>query len=105
RIYLPPAASVMTARAAERPERLGEKRGWETVLIVEDDDAVRALSREVLRRYGYVVLEARHGLDALRIAERHPDEIHLLVTDVVLPHMGGREVAERLTSVRPKMRV
>ena len=79
--------------------------GWETVLLVEDEDAVRALAREVLRRHGYVVLEARHGVDALRVAERHADDIHLLVTDVVMPHMSGRELAERLATVRPAMKM
>jgi two-component system cell cycle sensor histidine kinase/response regulator CckA len=59
----------------------------------------------LLRRHGYVVLEARHGVDALRVAERHNDEIHLLITDVVMPHMSGRDLAERLSRVRPKMKV
>jgi CheY-like chemotaxis protein len=87
-------------------ERRGDvKPGWETILLVEDEDAVRALAREVLRRHGYVVLEARHGVDALRAAERHTDDIHLLVTDMVMPHMSGRDVAERLTTARPKMKV
>jgi two-component system, cell cycle sensor histidine kinase and response regulator CckA len=75
------------------------------VLLVEDEDAVRALAREVLRRHGYVVLEAKHGVDALRAAERHADDIHLMITDVVMPHMSGRETAERLITVRPKMKV
>ena len=82
-----------------------DKDGWETVLIVEDEDAVRALAREVLRRQGYNVLEARHGVDALRTAERHSDVIHLLITDVVLPLMNGRDVAERLAHARPGMKV
>src|SRR5262245_1009905 len=82
-----------------------KKQAWETVLLVEDEDAVRALAREVLRRQGYVVLEARHGVDALRPAERHPDEIHLMITDVVMPHMSGRELAERLCAARPTMKV
>jgi two-component system cell cycle sensor histidine kinase/response regulator CckA len=74
------------------------------VLLVEDEDAVRALAREVLRRHGYVVLEAHHGVDALRVAERHGDVIHLLVTDVVMPHMSGRELAERLIAARPGLK-
>jgi two-component system cell cycle sensor histidine kinase/response regulator CckA len=75
------------------------------VLLVEDEDAVRSLARAVLRRHGYTVLEARHGVDALRLAERHRDDIHLLITDMVMPHMNGRDLAERLSSVRPNMKV
>ena len=52
-----------------------------------------------------VVRSARHGVDVLRVAERHPDDIHLMITDVVMPHMSGREAAERLGSARPKMKV
>jgi PAS domain S-box-containing protein len=104
KIYLPYAASLVASATDDRSPSSGT-RGWETVLLVEDEDAVRALAREVLRRHGYVVLEARHGLDALRVAERHPDVIQLLVTDVVMPHMSGRALAERLGAVRPKMKV
>jgi len=75
------------------------------VLLVEDEDAVRILAREVLRRQGYVVLEARHGLDALRVAERHADPIQLMITDVVMPHMSGRDLAERLVLSHPNMKV
>ncbi len=105
KVYLPPAESRSTTRLVDVDRRADSKPGWETVLLVEDEDAVRALAREVLRRNGYVVLEARHGVDALRVAERHIDPIHLLVTDVVLPHQSGREIAERLTTVRPAMKV
>jgi PAS domain S-box-containing protein len=104
KVYLPPARTRAVARSSDvRPRETAH--GWETVLLVEDEDAVRALAREVLRRHGYIVLEARHGVDALRVAERHPDTIHLMITDVVMPHMGGREVAERLNTVRPHMKV
>ena len=107
KVYFPPAEQRNAASAAEHPGRRTSdgKQGWETVLLVEDEAAVRALAREVLRRHGYVVLEARHGVDALRVAERHNDEIHLLITDVVMPHMSGRDLAERLSRVRPKMKV
>src|SRR5262245_38695904 len=103
KVYLPTAASEAPVRTTGDDETV--TKGWETVLLVEDEDAVRALAREVLRRHGYVVLEARHGLDALRLAERHPDTIHLMVTDVVMPHMSGRDLADRLTEVRPDMKV
>jgi len=105
KILLPPAVAVFIPRAGTRVEHVEKKVGWETVLVVEQDDAVRALAREVLRRHGYAVLEARHGVDALRLAERHRDPIHLLMTNVVTPHMSGRDVAERLTSARPTMKV
>ena len=107
KVYFPPADQRMSEPAAEHPGRRTSdgKQGWETVLLVEDEDAVRALAREVLRRHGYVVLEARHGVDALRIAERHGDAIHLMITDIVMPHMSGRDLAERLSGVRPKMKV
>jgi two-component system, cell cycle sensor histidine kinase and response regulator CckA len=104
KMYFPPARSeAAAAGGVGRSE--DARRGWETVLLVEDEDAVRALAREVLRRHGYAVLEARHGVDALRIAERHGDDIHLMITDVVMPHMSGRDLAQRLSAVRPRMKV
>jgi PAS domain S-box-containing protein len=105
KIYLPPADGRMRRRLADATGTDDVRRGWETVLLVEDEDAVRVLAREVLRRHGYTVLEARHGLDALRVAERHPDAIHLMITDVVMPHMSGRDLAERLGAARQEMKV
>jgi signal transduction histidine kinase len=105
KIYLPPAESVMISRSPNRRGDLDKRQGWETVLLVEDEDAVRSLARAVLRRHGYTVLEARHGVDALRLAERHRDDIHLLLTDTVMPHMNGPDLAKRLESVRPNMKV
>jgi PAS domain S-box-containing protein len=102
KVYLPPTPASLVARLAEGGD--GDLTGWETVLLVEDEDAIRALAREVLRRHGYVVLEARHGVDALRVAERHLDAIHLLITDVVMPHLSGRELADRLAPIRPTMK-
>jgi len=101
--YLP--ATTQPSGTQSATSEAGDPAGSETVLLVEDEDAVRALAREVLRRHGYVVLEARHGVDALRVAERHADEIHLLIADVVMPHMSGRELAERLATVRPAMKI
>jgi CheY-like chemotaxis protein len=84
----------------------GERpRGSETVLLVEDEDVVRNLVREILERNGYAVLEARHGGEALELGEQHVEPIHLLVTDVVMPKMSGHELAERLVGIHPETRV
>jgi two-component system cell cycle sensor histidine kinase/response regulator CckA len=80
-------------------------RGEETILLVEDEDVLRTLLAKFLRFYGYAVLEARHGGEALLICERHPGPIHLMVTDVVMPQMSGRELADRLIPLRPEMLV
>jgi PAS domain S-box-containing protein len=77
----------------------------ETVLLVEDALRVRAVVREILEMNGYNVLEARHGVEALEINERHQGPIHLMVTDVVMPQMSGRELAQRLQPLRPDMKV
>jgi PAS domain S-box-containing protein len=80
-------------------------RGTETILLVEDEDAVRSMIRLVLERAGYSVLATNGGAEALRIAAEHPAPIHLLITDVVMPAMGGRELVERLTNRRPGIKV
>jgi len=77
----------------------------ETILLVEDALRVRAVVREILEMNGYSVLEARHGAEAIEISERHRGPIQLMVTDVVMPQMSGRELAQRLQPVRPDMRV
>jgi PAS domain S-box-containing protein len=104
RIYLPQVAAPAGPPEAG-PSRPQPAQGSETVLLVEDEEAVRSLVGEILQMHGYTVLEARHPGEALLLAERHPDPIHLLVTDVVMPQMGGHELAERLQSARPELRV
>jgi PAS domain S-box-containing protein len=102
RLYFPAAAGP-AARSSPGGGPL--TRGTETVLLAEDEDAVRALVRTVLRQAGYTVLDAARGPDALRLAAVHPGPIHLLVTDVVMPGMGGRELVEQLGRLRPEVRV
>ena len=79
--------------------------GRETVLLAEDDPSVRAIVSEVLAQKGYRVLRAPDGQAALEMARGHPEEISLLVTDIVMPGMTGRELAEALTAERPGLRV
>jgi DNA-binding NtrC family response regulator len=80
------------------------RQGSETVLVVEDEAAVRMLVRGVLESNGYRVLEARHGAEALLICDEHKDPIHLLMTDVIMPEMSGTQLAERVSAQRPEMK-
>jgi PAS domain S-box-containing protein len=94
-----------TLEAEEEPKRPSPDRHEATVLVVEDETVVRDLLREALEGAGYRVLDASDGEEALRVAGRHPGAIDLLVTDVVMPRLGGRALANRLLSERPGMRV
>lgn len=76
-----------------------------TVLIVEDDPGIRALMKKILTRQGFAVMEAAGGEEALMLSEAQPGEIHLLITDLMMPQMGGREVSERLRAQRPGIKV
>jgi two-component system cell cycle sensor histidine kinase/response regulator CckA len=103
KIYLPridaPVEGVKAAGGISAP------RGTETVLLVEDAAAVRAVAKQVLERQGYTVLEAPDGEVALHVAQKHRGPIHLLLTDVVMPVLSGRRLAEQLARVRPDMKV
>jgi DNA-binding NtrC family response regulator len=79
--------------------------GGETLLLVEDEASVRRASGQFLARSGYVVLEATDGEDALRVSREHPGPVHLMITDVVMPRMGGPRLAERLAEERLDMKV
>ena len=104
KIYLPRVDEVASV-VEPRVERSMTLTGTETVLLVEDEEAVRQLAEEVLQSNGYRVLGASNGNEAVIVAEKHDGVINLMVTDVVMPHLGGRELAEKLSVTRPDMRV
>jgi two-component system cell cycle sensor histidine kinase/response regulator CckA len=103
KIYLPRIEESGGAPQSN-PARAELLQGWETILLVEDDDGVRELLRTLLQSSGYSVLAAANGGEALLICEKYPGPIHLLITDVVMPHMSGHELVERLTLLRPGLR-
>ncbi|HSE93616.1 MAG TPA: GAF domain-containing protein, partial [Methylomirabilota bacterium] len=98
-VYLPATTETPEPAASERPT--GLPGGAETVLLVEDETEVRELVRDMLRQLGYTVLEAGNGPEAMEIGRRYRQPIHLLLSDVIMPHMSGRELAERMTHERP----
>ena len=100
KVYLPQVEPEPTETDA-----CAELRGSETIMVVEDEEGVRELLRKVLVEYGHTVLEARHGRDALMVAERYERPIQLLITDVVMPEMGGAELAQRMRQERPETKV
>lgn len=91
-------------RSAELLE-IDKAKGTETILLVEDDDAVRAVARRALDRFGYHVLSAARGDEALGIARNHDREIDLLLTDIMMPGMNGVEVAAEVARIRPGIQV
>ncbi|MBU0704055.1 MAG: PAS domain S-box protein, partial [Chloroflexi bacterium] len=104
KIYLP-CASEGAAKPVQPLPPLAAARGSETVLLVEDETVVRELVRDILAAQGYRVLAARDGVEALQVAGEHEGPIHLLVTDVVMPRLSGKALADQLRSSRPEMRV
>ncbi|HEV8581462.1 MAG TPA: response regulator, partial [Thermoanaerobaculia bacterium] len=104
KVYLPRTAETRLSDKSS-PGSLEIPRGHETVLLVEDETAVRTLSRLVLQSRGYTVLEARDGQEGVWVAQQHQGPIQLLVTDLVMPRMGGRQLADLLQQTRPSVRV
>ncbi len=102
-VYLPLAEDAPAPTAPREPDAFA--KGDETILLVEDEELVRRMTRTVLERSGYRVLEAADGHAAVAVAEAHPEPIHLLITDLVMPHLSGRQASERLARLRPGLRV
>ncbi len=103
KIYLPRIEAETALVPSE--EEAGEcPTGTETILLVEDDEAILDLGKMILDNLGYTVLAARTPVDAINLVEEHPEDIHLLITDVVMPEMHGRELAEKLSAIRPDLK-
>ena len=105
KIYLPCVQDQSVVMEIEDTGAGVALRGTETVLLVEDEEPLRRATVEILRLRGYTVLEARDGVDALSVSRKHGSTIHLAVTDVVMPHMSGGELARELEALRPQTRV
>ena len=104
KIYLPRSTATKKT-AARTPTPVTDSHGTETVLVVEDEAAVLKLAVRMLERKGYNVLAARDGLEGQGVANTHEGPIHLLLTDVVMPRMGGKELAQKLLTTRPELKV
>ncbi|HTW25052.1 MAG TPA: PAS domain S-box protein [Candidatus Baltobacteraceae bacterium] len=104
-IYLPRVGQNAVETKTIGPDRPEELRGTETILLAEDEDTLRALTRHLLELYGYRVLEACDGNQALRLSDQSADEIQLLLTDVVMPGISGRTLADQLKQKRPDIKV
>ena len=94
---------VQRAESALSPAE--DRQGPPTILLVDDEDSLREVAKKILRSRGYTVLEAKDGNTCLKIAQEYPGPIHLLVTDLFMPGMSGREVADRLVTLRERTRV
>jgi PAS domain S-box-containing protein len=105
KVYLPRVEDSVPAPREAEPAESSTREGKETILLAEDEPAVRELARMVLSEQGYTVIEAQNAEDAVRLAGRHGAEIHLLLTDVVMPGMSGHDLAKHLTALHPYLRV
>ena len=104
KIYLP-RVEKSVEKIVKTKEPVKSLTGTETVLVVEDDGMVRKLAHKVLKDYGYKVLVAENGKEGLKICEENKGPIHLMLTDVVMPEMGGRKLADHLKDLRPEIKV
>ncbi len=104
-VYLPRVENEATATEAVETAFAARSTGTETILLVEDDESVRELASEILAQSGYTVIEACNGVDALEIYNEKPGEVDMLVTDIVMPQMGGKELARQLVDASPDLKV
>ncbi len=104
KVYLP-CTERLSPASPSRSKQSSLPRGKETILLVEDEDGVRALILRVLRSCGYTILEARNGLEGVQLAEEFPGRLDLLLTDVVMPQLGGRELSVRVSELHPEVKV
>jgi CheY-like chemotaxis protein len=105
KVYFPRVDEEVALTDTPKPEAADTKDGKETVLLVEDEEDVRTFTRHLLHSFGYRVLDASDGVEAMRVSEQHREPIPLLISDVIMPRMGGRQLAENLKSVRPDLKV
>jgi two-component system, cell cycle sensor histidine kinase and response regulator CckA len=104
KVYLPRVEEAVRIRKTKATSSVSPG-GTETILLVEDEDAVRTMISKILKTKGYTVLEARQGDEALQISDQTEGPIHLLVTDVIMPQMSGRDLAERLKNLRQEIKI
>src|SRR5271167_4524735 len=105
KVYLPRVEAAAEDKPALQPAPEGPPLGHETILVVEDEPQLRDLTRQFLETRGYTVLVAEHGAAAIDVARRHKGVIHLLLTDIIMPVMNGRELAQRMVGLSPKTRI
>jgi CheY-like chemotaxis protein len=104
RVYLPSSSETMPA-PARAPAELPILPGHETILIVEDNAEVRGLARRILQKQGYTLLEVQNGQEALQLVTQYPEPIHLVLTDMIMPGMNGKVLAEELLRRRPELKI
>jgi PAS domain S-box-containing protein len=102
KVYLPEAKAGRVAEAPPEPA-MPPRGGSETILVIEDEEIVRSLAARGLRDHGYTVIETRNGVEAFEYIQEHPGTVDLLLSDVVMPEMGGRELAQKLMSLDPEL--
>ena len=105
KVYLPRYVGTSETTDVESRQNMKPAQGSETILLVEDESAIRRLLTELLKYSGFTILQADNGVEALQVADQHAGPIHLLITDIVMPQMSGRVLAEQLIVRRPDMKV